>query len=55
MGRDVPVGFTAIRVRFELDSSASEEDLDTLMSLTERYCVVYQTLARSAALSVSRF
>lgn len=54
VSRDVPVGFTAIRVRFELQSDAPEEELDTLMRLTERYCVVFQSLAASPALSVSR-
>ena len=53
VSKDSPVGFTAIRVRFELDSEATDEQLETLMRLTERYCVVYQTLARSPALSVS--
>ena len=54
---DVPltnVGFTAIRLSFELDSDASEDQLATLLRLTERYCVVFQTLARSPALSVTR-
>jgi uncharacterized OsmC-like protein len=49
--RDAPVGFAAIRLRFELDSDASEEQLATLLKLTERYCVVLQTLAASPALS----
>jgi uncharacterized OsmC-like protein len=52
--KGAPVGFTAIRVRFELDSDASEEQLDTLVRLTERYCVVYQTLAAAPILSVGR-
>ena len=52
--RDVPVGFQAIRLNFALDTDASEEDLVTLLRLTERYCVVYQTLARPPTLSVSR-
>jgi uncharacterized OsmC-like protein len=52
--KDAPVGFTAIRVRFELDTDATEEQLDTLIRLTERYCVVFQTLAKSPALSVER-
>src|SRR5690348_14048438 len=43
--REVPVGFTAIRLRFDLDSEESEEKLDKLLELTERYCVVGQTLA----------
>jgi uncharacterized OsmC-like protein len=51
--RDAPVGFEAIRLRFELDTSASPEQLDTLLRLTERYCVVLQTLARSPELSAS--
>ena len=54
VSKEVPVGFSAIRLRFELDSDASEDELDTLMRLTERYCVVYQTLSGSPALSVSR-
>jgi uncharacterized OsmC-like protein len=52
--KDVPVGFQQIRLQFALDTDASEEQLDTLLRLTERYCVVYQTLARSPAMSVSR-
>src|SRR5262249_3553796 len=43
--REAPVGFSAIRLSFELDTDADEEQLATLMKLTERYCVVYQTLA----------
>ncbi len=54
VSKDAPVGFTAIRLRYELDSDATEEELETLMRLTERYCVVYRTLAGSPALSVSR-
>jgi uncharacterized OsmC-like protein len=49
---EAPVGFTAIRLRFDLTSDASDEQLATLLRLTERYCVVYQTLARPPALSV---
>jgi uncharacterized OsmC-like protein len=44
VSKDVPVGFTAIRVRFDIESSASPEQLDRMVELTERYCVVYQTL-----------
>ena len=51
--RDAPVGFSSIRVRFDLESGADEEQLDTLVRLTERYCVVYQTLAASPRLSAS--
>ena len=43
--RETPVGFTAIRLRFDLTSTASRESLDKLLELTERYCVVGQTLA----------
>jgi uncharacterized OsmC-like protein len=54
VSRQAPVGFTDIRVAYELDTDASDEQLDTLIRLTERYCVVYQTLATSPSLSVSR-
>ena len=50
--RDAPVGFRSIRLRFDLDTDAGEEDLATLLRLTERYCVVFQTLARPPELSV---
>jgi uncharacterized OsmC-like protein len=53
VGKEAPVGFRAIRVRFDLDTDASEEDLATLLRLTERYCVVLQTIAGEPALSVS--
>ena len=43
--RETPVGFTSIRLRFDLASDASEEELAKLIERTERYCVVYQTLA----------
>jgi uncharacterized OsmC-like protein len=43
----VPVGFTAIRLTFDLDTDAETEQLDTLVRLTERYCVVLQTLRQS--------
>lgn len=43
--REAPVGFKSIRLRFDLDSDATPEQLDSLKKLTERYCVVYQTLA----------
>ncbi|HEV7481633.1 MAG TPA: OsmC family protein [Solirubrobacterales bacterium] len=51
--RDAPVGFRAIRLRFELETEASEEELATLLKLTERYCVVLQTLASPPQLSAS--
>ena len=54
VAKDAPVGFTAIRVAFDLDSDATDEQLDTLVRLTERYCVVLQTLAHSPALTFAR-
>jgi uncharacterized OsmC-like protein len=50
--RDAPVGFRSIRLHFDLDTDAGEEELATLVRLTERYCVVLQTLARPPELSV---
>jgi uncharacterized OsmC-like protein len=50
--RDAPVGFSAIRLRFELESTASAEELQAIVAATERYCVVYQTLARPPRLSL---
>ena len=49
VAKDAPVGFKDIRLSFELDSDASQEQLATLMKLTERYCVVYQTLRNPPA------
>jgi len=51
--REAPVGFRAIRLSFELDTDADEEQLATLQKLTERYCVVYQTLAGAPALTTT--
>jgi uncharacterized OsmC-like protein len=51
--RDAPVGFSAIRLSFELDGDLDPEQLALLQKLTERYCVVYQTLASGPGLSVS--
>ena len=53
VSKEAPVGFRSIRLRFDLDTEASAEQVQTLVRLTERYCVVYQTLARPAQLSVS--
>jgi len=53
VSKEVPVGFQSIRLSVELDSDASGEQLDKLLQLTERYCVVLQTLSRSPGLSVS--
>ncbi len=52
--RGAPVGFRAIRLAFELESNANPEELDKLIAATERYCVVYQTLAQRPDLSVAR-
>jgi uncharacterized OsmC-like protein len=51
---EAPVGFRAIRLVFELESEAGEEQLAKLLELTERYCVVYQTLTRGVPVSVER-
>ena len=52
--RDAPVGFRSIRLRFDLDSDASEADLDALLATTERYCVVYQTIRQGTAVTITR-
>ncbi len=49
--REAPVGFAAVRLSFDLDTDADEEQLATLLKLTERYCVVYQSLAHAPRLS----
>ena len=53
VSKKVPVGFQQIRLRFDLDTDATEEQLATLLRLTERYCVVYQTLARPPKINIS--
>ncbi|HXC38057.1 MAG TPA: OsmC family protein [Burkholderiales bacterium] len=53
VAKDAAVGFRNIRLRIQLDTDASDEQVATLMRLTERYCVVYQTLARPAAITVT--
>ena len=52
VSKEAPVGFKNIRLRFELDTRASEEQRATLIRLTERYCVVLQTLRTPAAIAV---
>ena len=52
VSKDVSVGFRQIRLQFDLDTDASEDQLATLIRLTERYCVVYQTLSHPADISV---
>jgi uncharacterized OsmC-like protein len=51
--RDSPVGFRDIRLSFEIDGDLSDEQLATLLKLTERYCVVYQTLRSSPPIEVN--
>jgi uncharacterized OsmC-like protein len=53
VSRDTPVGFADIRLRFELDTDATPEQLQNLLKLTERYCVVYQTLQRAPAVAIT--
>jgi uncharacterized OsmC-like protein len=53
VSKGTPVGFQRVRLHFDLDTDASEEQLATLLRLTERYCVVYQTLNRPPAMEVS--
>ena len=50
VAKDAPVGFSDIRLSFDLDTDAPQEQLDTLLKLTERYCVVLQTLKRPPAI-----
>ena len=54
VAKDAPVGFRDIRLFFELDTDAGAEQLDRLLSLTERYCVVFQTLRHPPGLTVRR-
>jgi uncharacterized OsmC-like protein len=53
VSKEAAVGFRAIRLSFDLETDATQDELDTLLRLTERYCVVYQTLASNPALSAS--
>lgn len=53
VAKDAPVGFRSIRLQFDLDSDATPDQLDTLTRLTERYCVVFQTLARTPELGLT--
>jgi uncharacterized OsmC-like protein len=53
VSKEAPVGFRNIRLRIALDTDASEEQIATLLKLTERYCVIFQTLARPPELSVA--
>lgn len=53
VARDAPVGFAGIRLRFEVDTDAAQEKLDQLLKLTERYCVVYQTIRNGPKVEVA--
>jgi uncharacterized OsmC-like protein len=53
VAKDAAVGFKSIRLHFDLDTAASPEQLTTLMKLTERYCVVYQTLRQPPGIQLS--
>lgn len=53
VSKEVPVGFKNIRLQFELQSNASEEQMASLKKLTERYCVVYQTLLKGVEIETS--
>ncbi len=54
VSREVPVGFQKIRLSFDLDTDADEQSMDKLLQLTERYCVVFQTLANPPEMSIGR-
>jgi uncharacterized OsmC-like protein len=54
VAKEAPVGFSAIRLAITLDTDAPADQVQTLLKLTERYCVVFQTLARPPALSVTQ-
>ena len=53
VSKEVPVGFRAIRLSFALETEASEEQINTLIRLTERYCVVYQTLVSATSVKTT--
>ena len=53
VAKDAPVGFAQVRLRFEVDTDAPQEKLDQLLKLTERYCVVYQTIKSGPPVEVT--
>ena len=53
VAKDAPVGFAQIRLRFDLDTEAPQDKLDQLLKLTERYCVVYQTIKSGPPVDVT--
>jgi uncharacterized OsmC-like protein len=52
VAKDAPVGFVQIRLRFDVDTDVPQEKLDSLLKLTERYCVVYQTIRSGPPIEV---
>jgi uncharacterized OsmC-like protein len=52
VSKEAPVGFKAMRLTFDLDTDATEEQVETLLRLTKRYCVIYQTLDRALSIGV---
>jgi uncharacterized OsmC-like protein len=52
VAKEAPVGFAQIRLRFDLDTDAPQEKLDQLLKLTERYCVVYQTIRSGPSVEI---
>ena len=53
VAKDAPVGFREIRLTFDLDTDATQEQIDSLIKLTERYCVIFQTLAKPPKLGLT--
>lgn len=53
VAKDAPVGFETIRLRFEVDTDAPQDKIDTLLKLTERYCVVFQTINKRPEMSAA--
>src|SRR6478736_5233784 len=53
VSKDAPVGFKSIRLKFILDTDATDEQLQSIAKLTERYCVVYQTLVKGVSIETS--
>jgi uncharacterized OsmC-like protein len=53
VAKDAPIGFAQIRLRFDLDTDAPQDKLDQLLKLTERYCVVYQTIRNGPPVEIS--
>ncbi len=54
VSKDAPVGFKSLRLRFEMDTDASSEQIESLINLTERYCVVYQSLVNTPVITIEK-